>query len=434
MVIHTLSPSGSSNPFLCARLLLTTGISPRFAVKDDFSHPDRTTERHLFSRPISTKLKDLGRVQMNADRAKYAYFSRFTRKKSWWATFGKINKVGFISFGALIFLSFPYEFVHARAFSYMLTASNTAVLSPLRTEPQNSQTIAFLEAALNIDPKKAMGGGDITVLDDSALISDAGPSGTIADIEASNHQGKVSLYVVHADDTIAGIAKMFGVTVNTILWANDLPRGATLRAGQHLVILPIDGIQHVIQKGDTINSIARKYKGDIPEILEFNDLSVGQKLSVGDVVVVPNGREEVSTPASATPSVSGGRSRTYPAYDGYYTHPVPAGHKTQGIHGYNGVDYGAPRGTPVYSAAEGTVIVSRFTAGGCGRSCFGGYGNYIVIEHPNGTQTLYGHLSSVYTQVGVRVGKGQWIGEVGNTGKSTGSHLHFEVRGAKNPF
>lgn len=324
--------------------------------------------------------------------------------------------------------------VHARAFSYLGGhPEKSIVLSSPRAEAQNSQTIAFLEGAANLDPKKAMGGGDINVVDDSALLSDSGPSGTIADIESNDHQGKVVLYVVRPGDTIAQVAKMFGVSVNTILWANDIPRGGALHEGQYLAILPIDGVQHTVKKGETLQSIAKKYRGDIKDILEFNDMTADQKLSVGDVVIIPNGKEDAA-PTSGTPS--GGRARmiaTYPSYEGYYTHPVPAGHKTQGIHGYNGVDYGAPIGTPVYAAAEGTVIVSQFHASYCGRSCGGGYGNYIVIGHPNGTQTLYGHLSAVYTTVGVHVDKGQWIGEVGNTGRSTGAHLHFEVRGAKNP-
>ena len=330
-------------------------------------------------------------------------------------------------------LGAPLDTVEARAFSYLGSKTNKSVVLVVRSEAQNSQTISFLEAATNIDPKKAMGGGDINVVDDSAFISDVGPSGTIADIESSSHQGKVSLYVVRSGDTINHVAKMFGVTTETILWANDLTRGASLREGQHLVILPIDGVQHTVQRGETLRGIANKYKGDINEILEFNDMTAGQKLSIGDIVIIPNGKEGLTPSGNTTTS----RSKTiaaYPSYSGYYAHPAPGGHKTQGTHGYNGVDYGAPTGTPVYAAAEGIVIVSRFKAGTCGRTCFGGYGNYIVIEHPNGTQTLYGHLNAVYTSVGGRVEKGQWIGEVGNTGKSTGAHLHFEVRGAKNPF
>lgn len=330
-------------------------------------------------------------------------------------------------------LVIPSASVHARAFSYLSNKADKSVVLAVRVEAQNSQTISFLEAATNVDPKKAMGGGDIAIIDDSAFVSDAGPSGTIADIETSNNQGKVSLYIVRPGDTISQVAKMFNVTVETILWANDLTRGASLREGQHLVILPIDGVQHTVQKGDTLRGIANKYKGDLEEILEFNNMMADQKLSIGDIVIIPNGKEVIVSTSAKTTS----RSKTissYPSYAGYYTHPVPTGHKTQGIHGYNGVDYGAPTGTPVNAAAEGIVIVSRFKPGSCGRTCFGGYGNYIVIEHSNGTQTLYGHLSAVYTSVGGRVEKGQIIGEIGNTGKSTGPHLHFEVRGAKNPF
>jgi murein DD-endopeptidase MepM/ murein hydrolase activator NlpD len=117
-----------------------------------------------------------------------------------------------------------------------------------------------------------------------------------------------------------------------------------------------------------------------------------------------------------------------PAYDGYYMKPFIVGTKTQGLHGYNAVDYGMPVGSPIYAAAAGTVIISKSSGYN------GGYGKYIVIEHQNSTQTLYGHLSNPIVSVGQSVIQGQLIGYSGNTGKSTGPHLHFEVRGAKNPF
>jgi len=358
---------------------------------------------------------------MNAGWAKYLYFSRQT---SAWLLFLCLG----------LGLGVPVSLVQARAFSYLNGGSDTRVSTHSYQDAQNSQTIAFLEGAVNFDPNPAKGGGDVTIVDDSALLSEVGPTGTIADIEATEHQGKISLYVVNNGDTLEKVAKMFGITVSTIRFANDLSAGSSLRVGQSLVILPIDGIQHTVKKGDTLNSLAKRYSGDIDEILEFNDLVSGQKLTIGDIVVIPNGKEAI-TPTKSGVTVARSRpNNALPVYSGYYTHPVPLGHKTQGIHGYNGVDYGAPKGTPVYAAAEGVVVVSNFRATNCGRSCGGGYGNYIVIEHPNGTQTLYGHLSAVYTQVGTRLEKGQWIGEVGNTGRSTGSHLHFEVRGAKNPF
>src|SRR5690606_1590516 len=101
---------------------------------------------------------------------------------------------------------------------------------------------------------------------------------------------------------------------------------------------------------------------------------------------------------------------------------------TQGLHGYNGIDLGAPVGTGVYASAGGSVILAKSSGWN------GGYGNYIIISHDNGTQTLYSHLSSVNVSLGQRVSQGDLIGAVGSTGKSTGPHLHFEVRGASNPL
>ncbi len=286
---------------------------------------------------------------------------------------------------------------------------------------------------MHTDPNPSKGGGDITIVDDSALLSESGPSGTISDIEARSRQGKVSLYVVRAGDTLPQIAKMFDVTVNTILWANDLGRKDALRVGQRLVILPVDGIQHTVQKGETLRGIAKKYKGDVDEIMAFNGLSKDDTLSVGDEIVVPAGVESVvevpkgvqkNTPKSA-------QTRTiakYPSYEGYYTHPFPnMVRKSQKIHGFNGVDLAGKTGEAILAAADGVVVISR-------NGWNGGYGKYIIIEHSNGTQTLYGHMNDLYVQEGTSVRSGQQIGENGNTGRSTGPHLHFEVRGAKNPF
>lgn len=304
----------------------------------------------------------------------------------------------------------------------------------MRSEAQTSQTIAFLESAVNVDPKKAVGGGDITVVNDSALLPDIGPSGTIANIQSVDSQGGVTVYVVHTNDTIAQVAKMFEVSENTILWANGLSSGAKLHEGQTLDILPIDGVQHTVQKGETIGGIAKKYGAKVVDILEFNDLLSTDVLSVGDTVIVPNGKEGIPGAPSNGTSLAVSRSRviaSFPLITGYYMNPLPTGHKSQGIHGYNGVDLAAPRGDTVYAAAEGIVTASFFRTGD---PWFGGYGNYIDIDHPNGTQTRYAHLRAVYVKVGTHVDQGQPIGEVGNTGHSTGPHLHFEVHGAKNPF
>jgi murein DD-endopeptidase MepM/ murein hydrolase activator NlpD len=145
----------------------------------------------------------------------------------------------------------------------------------------------------------------------------------------------------------------------------------------------------------------------------------------GQIIIVPDG--EISAPVGlAKNSVIRGSGG--PELAGYYFRPVIGGRKSQGLHGYNGIDLATYSGSAVLSAAEGRVIIARF--GGYN----GGYGNYVVIDHPNGTQTLYAHLKEVTVSYGQEVARGQVIGTVGSTGKSTGPHLHFEVRGAKNPF
>jgi murein DD-endopeptidase MepM/ murein hydrolase activator NlpD len=105
-----------------------------------------------------------------------------------------------------------------------------------------------------------------------------------------------------------------------------------------------------------------------------------------------------------------------------------SGYRSQGIHGSNAIDIAAPEGTPIYASASGQILIVK------GSGWNGGYGSYVVIEHSNGVQTLYAHNSKNVVGVGQWVEQGELIAYSGNTGRSTGPHLHFEVRGAKNPF
>lgn len=290
----------------------------------------------------------------------------------------------------------------------------------------NVQTIPLLKPAMNINPTAGRGGGDITIVDDSALVPGEGPSGTIADIEKPK-VGTISTYIVREGDTLSGIAKLFDVTPNTILWANNLTSASKLRVGQQLTILPVTGVRYTVKSGDTVASIAKKFKGDADEIKTFNGLE-GTKLAVGTEIIVPDG--EVAAPAKSTgKTVTAAVKYGTAASIGYYMAPLSVYIETQGIHGYNGVDLGAKTGTPVMASASGEVVVAK--SGGYN----GGYGSYVVIKHSNGSQTLYAHLSSVSTYIGATVVQGQVIGAVGSTGKSTGPHLHFEIRdGIRNPF
>lgn len=288
----------------------------------------------------------------------------------------------------------------------------------------------LLVAATNSDPNPQKRGTDIEITGGSALMANAGPDGSLPPSSGASTGGSISLYEVREGDSLSAIAQMFGVTTNTILWANDIKDAKTIRPGDTLLILPVSGVQHKIVKGETLAGIAKKYDADVDDVALYNGISLAEALTAGDTLIIPGGdlNRNQSTGTSGKKTGTGSASTPLPALNGYYGNPVPGARLTQGLHGFNGVDLGAPAGTPVYAAAAGTVIVAK--ASGYN----GGYGNYIVIKHDNGTQTLYGHLSSVSVSVGDTLEKGARIGGVGSTGRSTGNHLHFEVRGAKNPF
>jgi LysM repeat protein len=310
------------------------------------------------------------------------------------------------------------------AFLYDSEEENDQVFGRL----ENSQNIHLLQAALNTDPNPAKGGGDITIVDDTALLAETGLAGSLVEVEERKNAGNISIYEVRKGDTLAQIASMFDVSENTIRWANNLEGNIT--PGQTLVILPISGVKHLVKTGGTVADIAAIYHGDPREIAIFNGISVDTELKPGDQILVPNGEiaeEKKETKKKSVAKKTSGKT-TSTTYSGYFMRPISGGTRTQGIHGYNGVDLAAPTGTPVYASAAGVVIISKSAGWN------GGYGNYVVIKHDNGTQTLYAHNSSNTVISGQRVNQGEVIGYIGNTGKSTGPHLHFEVRGATNPF
>ncbi|MBI5045575.1 MAG: M23 family metallopeptidase [Candidatus Niyogibacteria bacterium] len=280
----------------------------------------------------------------------------------------------------------------------------------------NSQTVSLLDAPTNENLLAGTGGGDITIVENSALLPVTGPLGSLADaLEVQKKSDQISIYVVREGDTLSGIAKLFGVSVNTIVWANaDINRGDLIRKGQVLIILPVSGVQYVVKKGDTLAGIVKKFNGDARDILDFNGLASGSDLAEGMEILIPNG--EIAAPKYYTEQYG---APNVQEYAGYYLKPVN-GRKTQGIHGYNGVDLAASYGTPIVASATGDVLISKSSGWN------GGYGQYIVIQH---------HLSKNIVWSGWHVVQGQIIGYIGSTGKSTGPHLHFEIRGGpRNPF
>ena len=318
---------------------------------------------------------------------------------------------------------------NAGFFSFLFPQDTTKGSQVVTTDTFNSQNIPLLQSSVNFDLFAAKGGSDLIVSNNNeALVSSNGPSGTAADMSDIGNTGQITKYTIRKGDTLEAVAKMFGVSKNTILWANNID-STSLKEGQVLVILPVSGTVHTVVKGDTLKSIAKRYKADANEIAQFNDISKNDILAVGDSIIIPDGEG-----ATNISSVSSSRLRNSfkggdgPDIGGYYIRPIYGGVRTQGLHGWNAVDLGTPIGTDIMAAAAGEIIVARTSGWN------GGYGRYVVISHYNGTQTVYVHMSQVYVTPGQLVLQGQVIGLSGNTGNSTGPHLHFEVRGAKNPL
>lgn len=325
--------------------------------------------------------------------------------------------------------------VHA---GFLAKFFNDAEAEELAKEPKPTQSpvdTPLLNTVQNPDPIGARGGAEI-IVDGDVLVS-TGPVGADIIAEQKTGMGEIKVHTVRpcteqSCETISHIADMYGVTTNTILWANDISDAKTIQPGDTLVILPIVGVRHVVKSGETVNGIAKKYESDAEEILSYNQLASADELSVGDTLIIPGGalHSTIRTSATASPVKVSGANASYSAG---FSHPAPGSRKTQGIHGFNAVDLAVPGGgsVPVRAAAAGEVIVSKPNGWN------GGYGSYIVIRHPGtGVQTLYAHLQAGSNLVGVGewVTDGAQIGTMGNTGKSTGTHLHFEVRGARNPF
>jgi murein DD-endopeptidase MepM/ murein hydrolase activator NlpD len=277
-------------------------------------------------------------------------------------------------------------------------------------------------------------------LDDDTITRLALPRTTIPE----RTRAEVMTYTVQSGDTVFGISEEFGLTPYTIYWANsetleDNPH--RLRVGMVLNILPVDGVYHKVSAGETLADLSDKYSVE-PEALynEWNGLEEDQPLIAGSQLVIPGGKREfvvwqlpkrvASTGGSVRnqgrPGMCVGSFAGLPGR-GWFGWPT-GGRRISGWYfrdgrnpAHNGIDIGLRTGDPIYAADGGIIIF----AGWWGAS---GYGNLIVVDHLNGWQTWYGHLSQVNVVCGQQVNAGEVIGLGGSTGWSSGPHLHFEVR------
>jgi murein DD-endopeptidase MepM/ murein hydrolase activator NlpD len=343
-----------------------------------------------------------------------------------------------------------------------IKATDTVVLQ----DNIETKTVKTLELLGGEDLQKSIGGNTFLqkVLDDNAgaFAVDTSISKNSLDQAIEDEQGhvmdEISVYTVRKGDTLPSIASYFEVSPETISTFNDLENDKVVQ-GQVLEIPAISGILYTTKKGDSLDKIATLYKVNADDVVLYNGLVFGADLAEGDEVFLPGAKslpvikkdtskdtkiaaktttKKVTNTTkkdtmSATTAISkikrfAGKYSDLPVYDGYYANPAPSARRSQKMHGANAVDLAAPIGTDILASAPGTVSVAKSTGWNYG------YGQYIVITHPNGTQTVYAHLSNINVSVGQSVSRGQKIGDMGSTGNSTGPHVHFEVRGAYNPF
>ncbi len=225
-------------------------------------------------------------------------------------------------------------------------------------------------------------------------------------------------YEVESGDTLGSISEKFGISIDTIRWANSL-KIDTLVPGQKLRIPPVTGIVHKVAAGDTIYSLAKKYKSDAQVILnfpanDFTDLDTFA-LAIGQTLFIPQG-----VPPQAAPVYQPTAPQFIAGTGGKFQWPTQGTITQYPVSYHMAVDI-ASRELPPIAAGDGGVV----SYAGCLKY---GYGCHVIINHADGYQSLYGHMSSYSVSAGDKVGRGQVIGKMGSTGRSTGPHLHFEIR------
>jgi murein DD-endopeptidase MepM/ murein hydrolase activator NlpD len=359
---------------------------------------------------------------------------------------------------------------HAGLFSFIgdLFGSKTFAAEDTVDEVvHNSQNVPLMEPNLTPEMKPGSNDIDVTIVGDQALESKTGPMGTEADFNNFfPATSKINVYTVKAGDTIDSIARANKVSKYAIIYANnDIKRSDLTKVGQVLVISPLRGAIYTVKKGETAESIAKKYGTSVSSIVEYNVLSKASDIKAGDTIILvgvtdaeiakankaekekniskpapkvvapaPVQEEDNTpepTPTPAPQVETGPTGQPSGNISGGYIWPFPAGsgRVSQGLHADQAYDFAAPIGTPIYAIQSGTVLIAKPTGYN------GGYGKYVVINFDDGAQAIFGHMSQVVAEAGAHVNKGDVIGYVGSTGKSTGPHVHIGFHGGKpNPY
>lgn len=288
--------------------------------------------------------------------------------------------------------------------------------------------VAFYEQADDGSQTIGVPAEPLPVISDNALV----PAPIPRTFEGKRPQHEFEIYTVERGDTPSEIAYQYGIKTETLLGGNPTlsQESSLMQPGMDLIILPLDGVLHDVQQGDTLEIISADYGISIEDIIayEANNLEFPYRLYPETQIMVPGAVAEVFvwTPPQLS-SVTGGTSRegsgVAPAIvgTGTFVYPVSSRNFTQRFwYGHPGIDIALAQGSGVFASDTGTVTFAGWN--------IYGYGNLIVVNHGNGYETFYGHLSGINVFPGQIVYQGNVIGAVGDTGNSSGPHIHFEIR------
>lgn len=278
-----------------------------------------------------------------------------------------------------------------------------------------------------------------TVQSDNKEIALAESSSKIADVKKAP---EIVTYTVKSGDTLSSISKEYGISVNTITESSKLNPNSILKNGQKLTFPSVDGVLYKVETGGNLWDIASSYNISVSSIVDTNSLEASDKIKIGQTLILP-GVEKIIT-ANADSNVISKKSTvvktasktkvsfstTQPSRRGIISPsigsiiwpvngPITSGFGNRGNEFHTGIDIGVPTGTHVKAALDGVVAFSGWD---------GGYGNLVILNNSNGVKTYYAHNSKLLVKVGQTVSQGKIISISGSTGRSTGPHVHFEIR------
>jgi murein DD-endopeptidase MepM/ murein hydrolase activator NlpD len=272
---------------------------------------------------------------------------------------------------------------------------------------------AFPRVAGTEGPLGGLAGADLLSLLEAGRPDDGSDGGV--DLAAPDISPALDVreYVLQKGDTIDSVARRYGLRRDSIISMNGISNVKRIKAGSRLKLPNQDGVIHVVAAGDSLNAIAKRYKVGVNALLDANSLD-SYVLKSGQSLFVPGGKLDGALLREALGDLFGWpvRGRITSPW-GYRIDPIAHVRRF-----HYGLDIMGAEGTRINAALDGRVVDSGYN---------GNFGNYVILAHSGGFQTAYAHLSAISVKKGESVGRGQKIGEMGNTGYSTGTHLHFSV-------